>query len=542
MNNPKTKQVGLALLFASLTVASTSAYADGYENVPAGSRTAAMGGAGIAAGWDSAMPLLNPAGLALIPNSVASLSASLYQTSVVSIENYVADGNTIPSRWGDLRLTEPGVESVEFGSFPSGLAYFYHVGSSELPMTLAASLSVPRHINRRFILNTEFSGDPNGQAFGVSVSDNITTIVFEEQYVAALSWAMALKNLRVGASLLTSYTTYARSSDRSQLTALGTANFLRELVKEATFIDSFDVGAIAGVQYRATDWLGLGLSVRTPSFHVHGTLDKSVDYTRIESGAEPLIMVDQLIGKSDTARGFPMKIGAGVTIHGDSWSLALDGQYFRPRQNEFRLVGTSINSSIGGQDAATDRTSQVDASPKRVNVFNFALGFEYALTDSNWLRAGVFSEGTADQQADIAVQNLPRVSPEFLFTFPIDRYGASLGLGTKLGPIDTTVGVRTTFGRGGTPRYAPEKIFFGNSERFLDTTPATVIDTVVFISAAVDVSVETQKVKVRTTPTEGTPIEVTIEKEAPTEEKPSSKTEESSQPQSSSDAPKGEQS
>jgi|GEM_PF-2575712 len=541
MTNPKNLRLGMMFLMASIIFDRSSAIADGYENVPAGSRTAAMGGAGIAAGWDSAMPLLNPAGLALIPNSVASLSASLYQTSLVSIEKYVADGSTIPSRWGDLRVSEPGVESVEFGSFPSGLAYFYHLGSSDLPMTLAASLSVPRHINRRFILNTEFSGDSQGQAFGVSISDNITTIVLEEQYVAALSWAMALKNLRIGASLLTSYTTYARSSDRSQLTALGTANFLRELLKEATFIDSFDVGAIAGVQYRVTDWLGLGLSVRTPSFHIHGTLEQSTDYTRIESGAEPLVMVDQLLGKPETARGFPLKIGAGFTIEGDSWSLAVDGQYFRPRQNEIRLVGTSINSSIGGQDANTDRTSEIDASPKRVNVFNFALGFEYALTDSNWLRAGVFSEGTAEEQADVSIKTQPRVSPEFLFTFPIDRYGASLGLGTKLGPIDTTIGVRTTFGKGGTPRYAPEKIFFSNNERFLDTTQATVVDTVIFISAAVDVSVEAQKVKIRSTPAEGTPVEISIEREAPGEGKSSSKAEEKAPTEIPSDATKGDQ-
>lgn len=68
-------------------------------------------------------------------------------------------------------------------------------------------------------------------------------------------------------------------------------------------------------------------------------------------------------------------------------------------------------------------------------------------------------------------------------------------MGTKMGPIDTTVGVRTTFGTGGTPRYAPDKIFFDNRERYLDTTPATVVDTVVFISAAIDVAAEMEKIE-----------------------------------------------
>lgn len=486
----------IVVLVAATLVLGTEAHADGYENVPTGSRTAAMGGAGIAGGWDSAMPTLNPAGLALIPNSVASLSASLYQTSMVSIENYVADGKSVPHPAGNLRVSEPGVDSVEFGSFPSGLAYFYHLGSKEAPMTLAASLSVPKYINRRFILNTEFSGDPSGQSFGVSVSDNITTIVFEEQYMAAFSWAIALNKLRIGVSALGSYTSFARTSDRSQLIALGTANFHRELIKEATFINSFDAGLVAGVQYELTDWLGFGLSFRSPSFHLSGSLDRSIDLTQLQAGDEPLIVAEQVLGSNETARGFPMKIGVGLVVKGDDWSLALDGQFFRPRPEEVRLRGTSISSMIGGLDANTDRSKELDAMPGRKNVFNVALGFEYALTDSNWLRTGVFTEQSAEPPAETAVMNLQRANPEFLFTFPIDRYGVSVGLGTKLGPIDTTVGVRTTFGTGGTPRYAPDKVFFNNSERYLDTTPAQVIDTLVFISAAIDVTAEMQTVKI----------------------------------------------
>jgi len=485
-----------AATLGSLALLPADVSADGYENVPIGSRTAAMGGAAIAGGWDSAMPTLNPSGLALIPNSVASLSASLYQTSAINIDNYVSDGDTIPHPAGNLNVSEPGVDSLEFGSFPSGLAYFLHLGDKDMPMTLAASLSVPKHINRRFILNTEFQGQEDGASIGVSVSDSITTIVFEEQYMAAISWAAALGKLRVGVSALGSYTSFARTADRSQFIAQGTANFRRELIKEATFIDSFDMGAVAGVQYEIGDWLGLGLTLRTPSFHIHGALKRSIDLTQIENGEEPFVQASQIFGDKATARGFPMRIGAGVVLRGDSWSVALDGLFYRPRGAEYQLVGKTVKSQVGGTDERPDREEDLKAEIPRNNVFNFAIGLEYALTDANWLRAGFFTEKTADTKADEVVKNQKGANPEFLFTFPIDRYGASLGLGTKLGPIDTTVGVRTTFGSGGTPRYAPDEIFANDrSKRYLDTTPATVIDTVVFISAAVDVSAEVEKME-----------------------------------------------
>jgi hypothetical protein len=48
------------------------------QNLPLGGRTASMGGAGMAFGRDSAMPYLNPAGLARIPHHTFSLSANLY--------------------------------------------------------------------------------------------------------------------------------------------------------------------------------------------------------------------------------------------------------------------------------------------------------------------------------------------------------------------------------------------------------------------------------------------------------------------------------
>ena len=54
------------------------AWGENLRDVPLGGRTAAMGGAGVAAGADSATPFLNPAGVAGTPHDIISVSASVY--------------------------------------------------------------------------------------------------------------------------------------------------------------------------------------------------------------------------------------------------------------------------------------------------------------------------------------------------------------------------------------------------------------------------------------------------------------------------------
>ena len=468
-----------ALLICSLHA--PRSWADGYENVPTGSRTAAMGGAGIAGGSDSAMPLLNPAGLALIPGSIASLSASLYQLGFSSIPNYISDNDTVQGRYGSLQVSQRGVASTEFGSFPSGLTYFLHLGPGKAPMTIAASLSVPRNVNRRFLLNTEFLGD------GVSVKETLSTIVQETSYMAAASWGGAFGDLRLGVSLLGTYTSVLRTADRSQLVVLGTTNFFRSQVKAARSIDSFDGGLMIGAQYDVAEWLQLGISIRSPSLHLLGSFTSSVDQTQVDGDLGPTITSIQADG--DGTRGFPLRIGAGAQLHGDSWSLAIDGVVFMPRSKEYRLVGKQVLSDLGDDQALRpDQSEDIESAIPTQLVVNVSVGFEYQITESNWLRLGVFTSQSAVKSASEQLADLPmqRINPDLVFQFPIDRFGASVGLGSKVGPIDTTFGIRGTYGAGDTFRFIPDQRF--NGTRLGELTSATVAEALFFISAAVDVS------------------------------------------------------
>jgi hypothetical protein len=466
-----------SVVFAAVVLSSTRAHADGFENIPTGSRTAAMGGAGIASGSDSAMPTLNPAGLASIPGSVASVSASLYQVGSVSVPHFIADGDTIGSRWGALAVSQPGVGSTELSTFPSGVAYFLHLGDKESPTILAASLSVPRNLNRRFVQNVEYLGE------GVAIKDSITTVFQEQSYIGAFSWAGRFGALRVGASVLGSYTELLATTDRSELVVLGTARFYRAQDKVARSGDSFDLGVIAGVQFDLSDELHLGASVRSPSLHLAGGFSGSEDFTLLESGGEPTVTAVQSEGKLH--RGFPLKIGAGIAYTPREWGIALDVTAFLPRSSEYRVEGTVVHSDLGGNlaDAPDVEHDFVDVVETKA-VINFALGFEILLTGSNWLRAGLFTDFSALESIDL--DDPQRRKVPLLTEFPVNRFGASVGWGTIVGPIDSTFGVRGSFGSGDTLRIDPRGRYQGITR--VDETSARVVEVLAFLSAAIDLS------------------------------------------------------
>ncbi|MEQ9502363.1 MAG: hypothetical protein RIT81_36170 [Deltaproteobacteria bacterium] len=468
-----------ALVFALLLVP-TFAYADGFENVPGGSRTAAMGGAGVAGGYDSAMPVLNPAGLARIPGSVLSVSASLYQYGRVVVPGFAADGAQVGSPWGALDVSQSGIESAEFSSFPSSIAYMLHFGS-ETPTVLAGSLSIPRSIRRRFVETYELVGD------GVTVRDNYTTIVDEQQYVGAFSWATRFGRLRVGASLLGSYTTRIQSVSRDGLVVLGTANFSRAQAKETESLSSIDLGVLAGAQLDVSSHFRVGATVRSPSLNLWGTYTGSVDATLIDSAADTVVA--NVTSEGSARRGLPLRFGVGVEAFGDGWTVVADGTLYVPRSAEYMAEGQTLQSAIGMSEERPDTEQQFTRVEPTSVTFNIAVGGEYRLTESNWLRLGVFTDFTAQQSAAEQMESMPNMArppPRHLFNFPIDKFGASVGWGTKLASVDTTIGARGSYGSGQTLRYVPDQRYASASP--VETTDASVYEVIAFLSASLDLS------------------------------------------------------
>lgn len=461
-----------------VVLAPGSAFADGWSNVSTGARTTAMGGTGIAGGGDSAMATLNPAGITRVGGTLLSLSASVYNVDGVTVPDYVADQDTLMSANGPLMVSQRGIASREFGAFPSGAAYFLHLGTAEAPMVLAASLSIPRQINRRVVQNLEFVGD------NVAIQSNLTTVIQETAYRAALSWGMGFGRLRLGASVIGAYTQRLQTQEQSDLTVLGTSTFVREQSKSTRDLSSFDLGATLGAQWDVLDGLRLGLSVRSPSVHLTGTLEGSVDTTFLDEGQSSVTAIQF---RGDATRGFPLRVGLGAEVYGDRWTLALDGRLHVPRTAEFEVSGEALTSSLGGDGgAAPDQMRDLlQIEETRVTV-DVSLGFELWLGDEDALRFGAFTQMSAQPSAadQLAARATPRSRPDDVFRVPIDRFGATAGWGTRVGPADTTTGLRAAFGSGDTLRRAPDRRFDPTAPA--ETTGAFVYDIQVFLSAAVD--------------------------------------------------------
>lgn len=475
------RRASLSLLLLSLGLGPfPSAHADSLENVPLGARTAAMGGAAIAGGSDSAMPFLNPAGIARIPGSVFSLSASLYSLGVASIPNFVSDGPTIDSQWGSLSVSQNGTRSSEFSAFPSSVAYFWHLGDKAQPQVLAGALAVPRSIRRRFVQNNEFLGE------GVAVKDNLTTIIDEQQYMGSLSWGGQFGRLRIGASLLGAYTSFLRKSDRNDLTVLGTAGFQREQTQEIRSEHSIDAAVLAGLQYDLSDGFRVGASVRTPSIHLGGSFDSSIDHTLVPSDGDTFLSAT--LAEGDATRAMPLRLGAGIELFGEGWSLALDGQLILPRERDRSRTGTMVTSSVGGENETPDFEGRLEQSTELSRVIRLAVGAEYEFLPTHWARFGLYTDFSAEPAIEDRVQRMTSfqgpVPPELFFDFPIHRYGAALGWGSVVAGVDTTIGANLVYGKGKSLRIAPDSRFSGQAT--VEATDASLFSAIVFLSAALD--------------------------------------------------------
>ena len=102
------------------------------DRVPIGGRTATMGGAGVAAGNDSAMPYLNPAGLAGVPGSIFGVSATVYAYQRLDVERYFFPAPMDASLgYGEISVGRDTVASSTFMDLPSSVMYFEKRRSAE---------------------------------------------------------------------------------------------------------------------------------------------------------------------------------------------------------------------------------------------------------------------------------------------------------------------------------------------------------------------------------------------------------------------------
>ncbi len=475
-----------AALGAGLLGAATPAAG---QAIPFGGRTAAMGGTGIAHGDDSAMPVLNPAGVALVSSTTLSLSASLYAFHHVDVPHFNADADTLSNGFQSIEVSQQGVASNTVETLPSSLAYMLHLSPGNV---FAASVTIPRSTTRRFVQNLDLaSKDPTGQT-GFVVRDQLTFVENYGQFVLGLSYAHGFGDrLRLGATLGTVYTSslVTTQADRRQFPANASEfdHIVDNLTRDSS---SLDLTGIFGIQYDLTDRFSVGGVVHSPALHVKGRWEFNQDNDRVETAGTSSASKVREFGDSIDAP--PMKLGAGAHYrHGDCWAVALDVTASLAIKNDRRIKATRTESSVTAGSNPTASTTSIDRERQRVNRVNASVGGELRVGDEQWIRAGLFTDLSLDPAVGDNTDFAKQLDRAEVLTFPFNRYGGTVGLGTITGPVDSTVGLAVAYGSGDTVRLDPlrRRAMMGDVElqrTSLEKTSARLFDVMFFVTGTVD--------------------------------------------------------
>jgi hypothetical protein len=432
----------LACVFGSVLTFSTSAHAQA-QNVPIGGRTATMGGAGVAAGNDSATPYLNPAGEAGLPGDVLAVSATVY-----SYETRRAPGifhpNGFASVLGPANVGTDHLSSSATGELPSSVMYFKELPrlAPEVFQRLGVALVIPyaEHVELVGNMAATFPNTASSVKQSLGVSATTTDYYLGPTYAVAFG-----DRLRLGASLDALYVAENRAINYGLDTFAGSGSLpsgQRTQYAESGW--SLGVVPILGAQLRVVSHLWLGATVAAPSMHLEGadtvglqSSGNAVSPTTFQTTAySQTIAVNDASYSSDR----PMRISAGVAYDDrSSWSAALDGSLYLARAGAIQANGAQSGTSTQTGDVSRQYTQPYAESWDLVQSYGLSAGGEVVVNPLVALRGGVFYDSS----------NLPAgAGGNRLYAFRFDRVGGTLGVGLTVGSFDTTAGAVYSHGTG----------------------------------------------------------------------------------------------
>jgi hypothetical protein len=424
----------LLLLALPLILTPRAAEAGNWTPLGMGGRTGTMGGAGVAAGDDGAMPFLNPAGLSRVHKDVLSLAVSAYAyRSVTQTDAYVDPEDPTLSEVGIRGKNGARGSSIE--AVPASLVYMHHLGAGAWRHTLALSVLVP-YSERRGL-----SGDVGFGVANFNVQLVNSYFAREQHYFLGpsygLSVALGQANLRLGASV---FLAHARFESASSAQVLLGDDLLTEFgVQTVTAFQeghSTDLVAVLGAQLDLGP-LALGISAHLPSLHLSGGYHADLNnqafgngYVDSPPGAYPDELArDQEDGEATIRQ--PPRLAVGAAFTAGAFTVAADltlllgtGAY-----DAVRYTASSVVAVEGGpaQISETEETT-----PHRADkpTFNFAVGAEYRASPTWAVRAGAFSD-----------LNNARREDEDLDIETLSRFGGVVGLGYGTASAETQVGL-----------------------------------------------------------------------------------------------------
>lgn len=425
-----------ALGAVTSTLSPAIAHAQNHRELPIGGRTATMGGAGTAAGNDSAMPYLNPAGLAGVPEDIFAVSAAVYAYTHRSYENLLFPRG-LPSNYAIV----PGTEDFSTSSvaeLPSSVMYFRHLNAADAPVRHKVGISLVIPGARDVSLVASSSGRVRGVGVGNLLAAASTTIQ-QRRYYLGPSYAVSFgDDVRVGLSL---YGVYQRRVESSSFKGQGDlesgATTIRAENASNQVYNSFSLSPVIGVQARLVSKLWAGLGLASPTIYLGGNDRANITYSVRANGVE----LDTSITGNPAYRDYvPLRVNAGLAWEDRGlFSVALDAQLFLGGP-AYETNGVYRWEQRSPGDATRTFFTRGRTSLHSDAVLDIGIGGEIAMTKALSTRVGFFTDVSGVQEFT--------GTPNEYGQMRLDRFGATFGLGMRLGSFDTTAGVILARGTG----------------------------------------------------------------------------------------------
>jgi hypothetical protein len=435
--------VSPARLLAVVVLVSPSALGQNLRDVPLGGRTATMGGAGVAAGSDAAMPYLNPAGIAGTPHDLFSLSASAYAYSRASVKRFFRAGGFDPAL-GNVDVEEERFDIDHFAIIPSSAGYFVHIGVPADALEHVLALSVIATTYNDYEIDATFRAT---SPVGRLEEDFIATESFRQVF-GGPSYAVAIQNrVRLGASVLVSYTTLEVDAHDLALFSLDVGGAqVPTTFNSRGLVDAYSIGltGIAGVQVRAVQDLWFGAAWESWGIPLLGGGDylSTTDASAFDAAGNQLVTRVNTRGefdRFDVSRPTRISLGAAWDTPG-VFAVAAD-VHFQPARARFLYgeVDQYFSQLTTGQPLVEQRlngTIRYDTE----HTWNLSAGAEYFVDPDVAVRAGVLTDRDIGAHADDG-------SPDAR----LDWTAFTLGLGLRDGTLESSYGLVYRLGTGRRP-------------------------------------------------------------------------------------------
>lgn len=440
--------IAAGCVIATLACAGPALAQATFQSQPIGGRSALMGGTGIALGRDGGGPFLNPATITHVDDSGVAFSVNFYSFQYSNLTDFHQPGNASSSKYGNLSLPSPSLNSSRLDALPSTLCLFLTIGNwgdnrrlderephphRKGHRKLAACVASPE----RAAFGATASGYA-GDSAGVHVSQATSVNQFWNRvYVGPSYSAYVSDTVALGASLhgVGTITSSTWSVDTVLYDTSGNGSSSSYATAMSAY--SVELEAVLGMVWHIDDKQTLGLSLSTPSLHLFGHYD----------GTASVQAVDGTTGATlTTASGgyrtpLPIRVGAGLGAEIGRGQIEADMNAYIPVTYLARAdVQASQTVVTGG--AATLSTPAQTLTVSGRPIVDAGLGFETFLSPGFSLLFG----GRTDLSA---VDPLPASPPiGTLAQTRMQRVAGSFGLGSYGDGSELLFGTELSFGWG----------------------------------------------------------------------------------------------